>query len=160
MGFRFNNQDFLITDSNGNTKFSINRKMPAILFDVAGTISVNKILSDDPNASTVSKVEDFPLITNFLINNNDYFVLPYFRILGGPSDTGDTVITGGGSIILRAIRQPSTGDYLGSSLLSVTVNNGSLSLTVNHELDRGNFKNIVGDDTINVAYRVYYGRFT
>lgn len=160
MGFRFNSQDFLITDSNGNTNFSINRKMPAILFDVAGTISVSKILSDDPNASTVSKVEDFPLITNFLINNNDYFVLPYFKISGGPSDTGDTVMTGGGSIVLRAIRQPSTGDYLGSSLLSTTVNSGSLSLTVNHELDRGNFKNIVGDDTINVAYRVYYGRFT
>jgi hypothetical protein len=160
MGFRFNKEDFIFTDNNGEIKFSTQRKMPAILFDISGTISVDKILSEDPNATRVSKVDQFPLITNLIINNNDYFIMPFFRINGGPSDTGESVMTGGGSVVLRVIRQPSTGEYLGSSLLSTTVSNGSLSLTVNHALERGNFKNIVGDDIINVAYRVYYGRFT
>jgi hypothetical protein len=160
MGLNFSKSDFTITDENGNIKFSIDRKMPIMLQNISGTLSVSKILAENPAATIVNRRDEFILSTSTEINNQNYVIFPYFRVNGGVSDTGQTVICGGGSIVLRVIRQPSTGLYLGSSLLSVVVEPNLLKLRVDHALDRTNFTNISGDDIINLAYRVHYGRFS
>jgi len=162
MGIDLNSSKFTIKDRFGDTKFSTDFRMPHILYDVPGTISVPKILALDPVADYVERTEETILITNQLINNSNYFLMPYFRINGGPSDTGSSVICGGGSVVLRVIRQPSTGEFVGSSLLTAVVESNTIKLIVNHNLDRRSLtssKNITGDDIINVGYRIYYGRF-
>lgn len=162
MGIDLNSSKYTIKDRTGQVKFSTDFRMPHILYDVPGTISVPKILALDPVADYVERTEETILITNQLINNSNYFLMPYYRINGGPSDTGSSVICGGGSVVLRVIRQPSTGEFLGSSLLTAIVESNTIKLVVKHAFDRRSLissKNITGDDIINVGYRIYYGRF-
>lgn len=160
MGFKFNNSEFTVTDKNGNLKFSADTKMPAILYNISGTISILKILAESPSAALVERTDEFILINNNVINNQNYFILPYFKINGGISDSAQTTICGGGSLALRIIRQPSTGLYLGSSILSTIVESNTLKIQIKHSLDRTGFTNITGDDIINISYRIFYGRFS
>lgn len=162
MGIDLNSSKYTIKDRRGQTKFSTDFRMPHILYDVPGTISVPKILALDPVADYVERTEETILITNELINNSNYFLMPYYRINGGPSETAASVICGGGTVVLRIIRQPSTGEFLGSSLLTAIVESNTIKLVVKHTLDRRSLigsRNITGDDIINVGYRIYYGRF-
>jgi len=162
MGIDLNSSKFTIRDRSGSTKFSTDFRMPHILYDIPGTISVPRILAFDPVSDYVERDEETILITNQLINNSNYFLMPYYRINGGPSDTGSSIICGGGTVVLRVIRQPSTGEFLGSSLLTAIVESNTIKLVVKHNFDRRSLigsKNIVGDDVINVGYRIYYGRF-
>lgn len=159
MGIDLRSTNFTIKDGSGNVKFSADRRIPHLLYNIPGVISVPTILGPYPNATVVERTDEFILINNTNISTSDYFVLPFFKINGGPAESGDSVLTGGGSVLLRIIRQPSTGLYLGSTILNTVVENGTLKLVCKHNLDRTGFTNIEGDDTINVAYRVYYGRF-
>lgn len=159
MGFNFNKDNFVITDSDGNIKFSIDRKMPAILFSTSNIITINPIFLDSITTK-VNRRDEYSVVTNELINNRDYFVYPVFNISGGTADTQGSIITGGGSIVLRVIRQPSTGEYLGSSLLSTIVDGNTLKIVVDHSADKGTFRNISGDVGIIISYKVIYGRFT
>jgi hypothetical protein len=159
MGISLQSGAFNITDSSGALKFSLDKRMPHIIYNTPGVISVPKILSVDPNAKYVDRTDEFILINNSLINTNDYFIMPFYKINGGPADTGSLVIAGAGSTILREIIQPSTGEYLGASILTTIVEPGILKIVVKHSFDKQNYTNITGDDIINIAYRIYYGRF-
>lgn len=160
MGLNLNQEDFTITDSVGNIKFSTERKMPTIISDISGIISLDTVVKDGDTSSIINRKDEYILSTNPLINKDDYIIIPFFKINGGVSDTENTVIAGGGSLLLRVIRQPSTGIYLGSSIMSVEVEEDQLKIVVNNSLDKTGFKNIIGDDIVNVSYRVYYGRFS
>jgi hypothetical protein len=159
MGISLNSGAFNITDGSGNTKFSLNRRMSHILYNTPGVISIPKILALDPRAKLVDRSDEFILINNSLINTDDYFVMPFYRINGGVADSGSSVISGSGSIMVREILQPSTGIYLGSSIITTIVEPGYLKLVCKHKFDKQGFANITGDDVINIAYRIYYGRF-
>lgn len=163
MGIDLNSSNFTITDRNKQVKFTTQRRMPHILYTVSGVVlDIPKILALSPTADYVERTEETILITNQNINNSNYIIFPFFRINGGPSDTGNGVIAGGGSIILRVIRQPSTGRFLGSTVMTPIVESGQLKLVIKHNLDRReetSSKNITGDDSLNIGYRIYYGRF-
>ena len=159
MGLSLNSSNFTITDGLGNTKFSLDRKMPHILYNVPGYIGVPQVLGLNPTAGYINRTEEYVLVNNALINTNDYFVMPFYKINGGLADTGSYVVLGAGSTVFRQIIQPSTGIFLGSSILTTVVEPGILKLVIKHNFDRQGYTNITGDDIINIAYRVYYGRF-
>ena len=62
--------------------------------------------------------------------------------------------------MLRVIRQPSTGLYLGSTLLTFVAEAETLKIVAKHSFDKKDFTNITGDDEILISYRVFYGRFS
>lgn len=159
MGFNFNKDNFTITDDDGNLKFSIDRKMPSILFSVSNIINISPVFLDSITTK-VNRRDEYPVISNELINNRDYFVLPFFNIVGGVAETNNLIATGGGSTVLRVIRQPTTGEYLGSSLLSTIIDGNTIKLVVDHAADKGTFRNISGDTEVTLSYKLIYGRFT
>lgn len=159
MGLQLEKDNFNITDRLGNTKFSLNNRMPHILYNIPGITAIPRILSATPSADAVERTDEIVLINNSLINTEDYFVMPFYRINGGVADSGNYVVSGVGSTLLRLIRQPSTGEYLGSSILTTVVQSGVLKLVCKHSFVRAGYTNIEGDFDVNIAYRVYYGRF-
>ena len=159
MGISLNSGTFNITDSLGDIKFSLDRRMPHILYNTPGVISIPKILALSLTAKYVDRSDEFILINNSLINTDDYFVMPFYKVNGGVADSGSYVISGSGSVMVREIIQPSTGLYLGSSIITTIVEPGILKIVCKHKFDRQGFTNITGDDIINLAYRIYYGRF-
>lgn len=159
MGISLEKDNFTITDAAGNTKFSLNRRIPHIIYNLPGIITIPTILGADPNASSVERTDESILINNSLINTNDYYILPFVQINGGYADSSNYVINATGSTVLRVIRQPSTGLYLGSSIMTFVAEPGVLKIICKHSFDRKGYTNITGDDPITVSYRVYYGRF-
>ena len=156
--FSFDSSGITIKDKLGNTKFSLDKKMSPILYNVTGVIEVPLILSD-PTLKYVDRTDEFVLVNNSLINTNDYFILPFYTISGGVSESLNTVTSGVGSVQLREIIQPSTGIYLGSTVMTTIAENGVLKIMCKHSLDKQTYTNISGDAVVFVAYRVYYGRF-
>lgn len=163
MGLEITTNKLEITDSSRNIKFTTQRSMPHILYSVAGSIAVPTIVPAGSGLNYFERTDEQILITNSLINTRDYFVLPFFNIVGGPADTGGASITGGGSILVRVIRHTNDGTYLGSTIIETVVNTGVLKLVARQNLDRATPYNnaypITGDDPVTVSYRIYYGRF-
>lgn len=160
MGIELNSSEFTIKNSAGNIKFSTGRQMPHLLYDIPGSFNIPPILASNPNAQIVDEQNELIVITNTNINSQNYFLLPFFKINGGPAETGSSVIVGGGSILARIYRQPSTGEFLGSTILTSIVEGNSLKISVSNNLDRtGISGSVAGDDLINVSYRIYYGRY-
>ena len=160
MGIVLEKDNFTITDGQGRTKFSLDRRIPHIIYNLPGIISVPRITDLAPSASNIERTDEIILINNSLINTNDYFILPFISINGGYSETSNKVINATGSTILRIIKQPSTGELLGSTILNFIAEPGILKITCKHSFERKGFTNIEGDDIVNVSYRVYYGRFS
>lgn len=160
MSFSFTSAGLEITDRVGKTKFSLTRKMAPILFTASDVIQIPKILAYNVNASTVERTDEFTIVSNALINTNDYFVMPFYAINGGVSDNSGFITSGQGSVQVREIIQPSSQTYLGSSIMTTIVEDGAIKIICRHSFDRQGYTNISGDDTINIAYKIYYGRFT
>jgi len=152
--------NFTITDNLGNTKFSLDRRMPHIIYDIPGITSIPTILGATPSATKVERTDEIILINNSLINTDDYFLLPFISINGGYADSGNYVVNATGTTVLRVIRQPSTGLYLGSTLLTFVAEAETLKIVAKHSFDKKDFTNITGDDEILISYRVFYGRFS
>ena len=159
MGISLQSGAFNITDNSGALKFALDKRMPHIIYNTPGVISVPKVLAEDPAAKYVDRTDEFILINNSLINTNDYFVMPFYKINGGPADTGNLVISGEGSTIVRDIIQPSTGIFLGTTVITTIVETRILKIVCKHSFDRQGYTNIAGDEIINLSYRIYYGRF-
>lgn len=160
MGLELNSSEFIIRNAVGDVKFSTNRKMPHLLYDIPGSFNIPSILASNPNAGIVDEQNEIIVVTNPNINNQNYFLLPFFRINGGPAETGNSVAVGGGSFLVRIFRQPSTGQFLGSTIMTAEVAGNSLKISVSNNLDRtGVSGGVTGDDFINVGYRIYYGRY-
>jgi hypothetical protein len=151
--------NFTFTDSQGNTKFALDRRIPHILYNLPGVTGIPTILGATPNASVVERTDEIILINNSLINTDDYFLLPFISINGGYADSGSFVVNAAGSTVLRVIRQPSTGEFLGSTTLTFVAEPNVLKIVAKHSFDRKGYTNIEGDVDIIVSYRVYYGRF-
>jgi hypothetical protein len=156
--FSFDTSGITIKDNSGNTKFSLDKRMSPILYNVTGVIEIPPVLLD-PTSKYVDRTDEFVLVNNALINTNDYFVLPFYTISGGFSEGLDTVTSGVGSVQLREIIQPSTGIYLGSTVMTTIAEDGALKIVCKHSLDKQFYVNVSGDSVVFVAYRVYYGRF-
>jgi hypothetical protein len=163
MGLDISSSKLNITNSSGEIKFSTERKMPHILYSVTGTFAIPTIVPSGSALNYFERADEQILITNSLINNSNYFILPFYKITGGPAASGGASITGGGSVILRIIRHANDGSFLGSSILETVVSSGVLKLVcyqnLNRATDYNNALPIVGDDIVSVDYRVYYGRF-
>jgi hypothetical protein len=152
--------NFLITDGLGKTKFSLDRRIPHIIYNLPGLNTIPRITEADPTASNIERTDEIILINNTLINTDDYFILPFISINGGYADSGDAVINATGSTVLRIIKQPSSGEFLGSSILTFKVEPETLKIVCKHSFERKGYTNIEGDDPIVISYRVYYGRFS
>jgi hypothetical protein len=159
MGLTLEKDNFKITNNLGDTKFSLDKRMPHIIYNLPGVLSIPMVIGGDPNISFVDRTDEFILINNSIITDQNYFLMPFYTIQNGVSDSGSYVISGVGSTIVRVIRQPSTGLLLGSSIITTIVEAGVLKIVCKNNFDRQGYNTVEGDDTINLAYRVYYGRF-
>lgn len=164
MGISFNpNNAFTITDRFGNTKFSLDKRMPHIFAEFSGIVSVPKIYKSgvDINTIVINRTDDVVTLSNSYvsINYEDSLILPFYKITGGVSDTNNKIVSGAGSTIVRKIFQPSTREFLGSSILDIVQENGILKMVCNQSLDKAGFSNINGDVDVSISYKIYYGRF-
>jgi hypothetical protein len=165
MGISLNQNDsFTIKDSAGNIKFSLDRRMPHMIHDITGTVTVPLIYTPevDYNTQVIERTDELVVLANTYITNNveDSFILPFYSITGGFADTGGKITPGSPSILIRKILQPTTKDFLGSTILEIIQENNLLKLVSRNNIDKTGFKNIDGDVSVTVSYRIYYGRFT
>ena len=155
--------NFTITDNKGVVKFSLNNRMPHIINDISGTIEIPRVFKTGVplNTQSIDREDLVTTISNSYISVNveDSFILPFYKITGGYSDTNNLIVSGTGSVLLRRIVQATTREYLGGSILNLIQENQELKLICNQHLDRSGYTNIEGDDVVNVSYRIYYGRF-
>ena len=161
MGISLNkNNAFTITDDLGNTKFSLSSKMPHIIHEITGNISV-PTFSLTIGQQTLSRVDTLVTLANTYISsdNANNFIFPLIKISGGSADTGGKVLPALGSTVLRRITEQSTGSLLGTSILDCIEEQGNLNFICTNKFDRGVSGFAIGDDTITISYRVYYGRF-
>jgi len=163
MGISLNKNDaFTITDRNGNTKFSLDKRMPHIIGDFSGSTYVTQIYTEDvPYTTTIIDRTDViaTLSSSYITNNDDSFILPFYNISGGFADTNNKIVSGIGSTLVRKIIQPTTKEFLGSSILDIVIDDGTLKIVCNQHLDKTGFTNIDGDVSVYISYRIYYGRF-
>lgn len=157
------NNAFTITDNNGNTKFALDKQMPHMLHDISGTVVIPKIyaVGVDTTTTIINRTDELVILSNSYISSNiqDNFILPFFKITGGAADTDNKVISGIGSVIVRKIYQPSTKEFLGSSILNILIEDNNLKLICNQHIDKTGFVSIEGDTDVSISYRIYYGRF-
>ena len=161
MGISLNkNNAFTITDDLGNTKFSLNSKMPHIIHEVTGNVSI-PTMSLTVGQQTLERIDDVITLANTYIStdNANNFIFPLIKISGGIADTGSKVLPSLGSTVLRRITEQSTGTLLGTSILDCVEDQGSLNFICTNNFDRGTSGFAIGDDAISISYRVYYGRF-
>ena len=164
MSISFNKNDvFTIKNAAGETKFSLSKRMPHIIHDISGTASIPTVL----NANTTSRYEiinrtdEVANLTNInlSINKEDSFIMPFYKISAGEAYTSNLIISGAGSVLVRRLTQPSSGEYLGCSILNIIQDQGNLKIVCNQHIDRSGYASISGDAAITLSYRVYYGRF-
>ena len=151
---------FNIKDNEDNIKFSLDRRLPKVLYNLTGILSIPTILGASPKADFIEREDEFVLINNQLITDQNYLAIPFFKINGGVADTGTKIISGIGSTIIREIRQPGTSLLLGTSILDTAVENNTLKIKVKNSFNRQGYTNITGDSDISISYRVYYARFS
>ena len=164
MGISLNqNNAFTVTDIYGNTKFSLDKKFPHIIHTFSGTVSVPKIYAPDVSYSTtvIDRIDTVTILSNAYISSaiEDSFILPFFKITGGVSDTDNKIVSGAGSTIVRKIYQPSTREFLGSSIVDIIQEEGLLKMVCNQQLDKTGSLNVDGDVEVSISYKIYYGRF-
>jgi hypothetical protein len=161
MGLSLNkNNAFTITDSLGNTKFSLNSKMPHIIHEVTGNVGI-PALSLSVGQQILTRIDTLVTLADTYIStdNANNFIFPLIKITGGVSDTGGKVLPALGSTVLRTIKDQATNSVLGTSVLDCIQDQGSLKFICTHNFDRGNSGFAIGDDAVTISYRVYYGRF-
>jgi hypothetical protein len=162
MGISLNkNNAFTVTDAHGNTKFSLDKRMPHIIHTFSGVVNVPTIYNTDYSLTTIDRVDTVVTLSNSYIATSfqDSFILPFYKITGGFSDTESYIVSGTGSTIVRKIFQPTTREFLGSSIIDIVQENGELKIVCNQQLDRTGYSNIDGDSVVSLSYKIYYGRF-
>ena len=162
MGISLNkNNAFTVTDAYGNTKFSLDKRMPHIIHTFSGVVDIPKIYGNDFSLTTIDRVDTVVTLSNSYIATSfqDSFILPFYKITGGFSDTESYIVSGTGSTIVRKIFQPTTREFLGSSIIDIVQENGELKIVCNQQLDRTGYSNIDGDSVVTLSYKIYYGRF-
>jgi len=162
MGLLLEKDNFVITNSLGDTKFSLDKRMSHILFTPSGTLSLPSLLSSDPTGQTITRIDSYTIISDSKITRTDFFVMPFYKITNGYADTGGYTISGVGSTLIRVVNQSLSGIVLGTSILDTVVEDGALKIQVRNTFDRlGNFNaSLIANDTaVSLSYKIYYGRF-
>jgi hypothetical protein len=160
MGLLLQQDNFTITNSRGDIKFALDRRMPHILFTPSGTLTFPTLLSSNPFGQTVT--DSYTILTDSKITKTDFFVMPFYKITNGFADTGGYTISGAGSTLIRVVNQSLTGVVLGTSILDTVVEDGALKIQVrNTFVGLTSFsRSLVSNDTaVNLSYKIYYGRF-
>jgi hypothetical protein len=161
MGISLNKNDaFTITNDLGNTKFSLLSKMPHIIHEITGNVSV-PTFSLTVGQQTLSRIDTLVTLANTYISsdNANNFIFPLIKISGGSADTGGKVLPALGSTVIRRITEQSTGSLLGTSILDCVEEQGNLNFICTNNFDRGVSGFAIGDESVTISYRVYYGRF-
>lgn len=163
MGINFNSNLLEIKNYDGATKFRLDRRMPHFILNVTGEITIPKIIGDT-DGNRVNRIDTEDIILNPLINNSNYFILPFYTIDGGEADTNDRVMPGGASILTRLIINTSANKIIGSTITDLLVENGAIRMQFKQNIDKDNgYGSAVpysGDDDVTLQYRIYYGRFS
>lgn len=164
MGISLNqNNAFTVTDAYGNTKFSLDKRFPHIIHELSGTVNIPKIYAPDVDYSTtvIDRIDTVRILSNTYISSTieDNFILPFFKITGGVSDTDNKIISGVGSTIVRKIFQPTTREFFGSSIIDIIQEDGLLKMVCSQQLDKTGSLNVDGDAEVSISYKIYYGRF-
>jgi hypothetical protein len=162
MGLLFEKDNFTITNSIGDTKFSLDKRMSHILLSPAGTLTLPSLLSSNPTGQTINRTDSYTIISDPKITRTDFFVMPFYKITNGYADTGGYTISGTGSTLIRVVTQTVTGIVLGTSILDTVVEDGALKIQVRNTFDRVNNYNsslIANDTAVSLSYKIYYGRF-
>lgn len=163
MGLTFNSSEFTVRNSTGTVKFTTSRQYPHIIQSVAGSFTIDTIIPSGSSVGIIERTDTHNVISSPAINNSKFIVFPYYKITGGFADSGDYIISGGGSVLLRVVKNPTDDTFLGSSILNCVVDSGQIRLecvqTINRENRFGNLIPIDGDVPVTVYYRIYYGRF-
>lgn len=162
-----NSNTFTITNALGERKFSLENKMPHIIHNVTGNVTIPKVYTGSSSALQVDRVDELVILANTYIgiNNDEHFIMPFYTISGGVANSNNYVVSGHGSTMVRRIQSSTTKEYLGSSILNVIAENGTLKLVCEHHVDRttgpvgiGEYIAYEGDSDVSIGYRIYYGR--
>jgi hypothetical protein len=162
MGLILEKDNFTITNSKGDTKFALDRRMPHIVVTTSGVLTFPSLLGANPTAQTIETTDSYTIANDSIITQKDYFLMPFYKITGGYADTGGYTISGTGSTLIRAVSQSLSGTILGTSILDTVVEDGALKIKVRNTFDRlNNFNSslIANDVAVSLSYKVYYGRF-
>jgi len=160
MGLNINADGFSVTNSKGDIKFLLDRQMPHILINQKGNVTLGTLFAGNPSATSIDRTDEYTLVTDSKIKDTDYFLLPFFKISGGYSDTAGYTIGGIGSTLIRYIKQPGSGELLGTSILTPEVQDGVIKLVLRHTFNRAGYANVEGDIPVSLTYKIYYGRFS
>ena len=164
MGISFNKNDvFTVKNAAGETKFSLNKQMPHIIQEFFGTVSIPTVLNPGITSryAIVNRIDEVANLTNvnLSINKEDSFIMPFYKIDAGEAFTSNLIMSGAGSVLVRRLTQPTSGEYLGASILNIVQDQGNLKIVCNQHIDKSGYATISGDVAITLSYRVYYGRF-
>lgn len=164
MGISFNKNDvFTVKNAAGETKFSLNKQMPHIIHEFYGTASIPTVLNPSITSryAIVNRIDEVANLTNvnLSINKEDSFIMPFYKIDAGEAFTSNLIMSGAGSVLVRRLTQPTSGEYLGASILNIVQDQGNLKIVCNQHIDKSGYATISGDVAITLSYRVYYGRF-
>ena len=149
MSFYADNNKITITDASSNVIFDTDRKMPAIVSILEGSIVI------PARGTTRSQTNVFHTIAS--TNNSINFVMSACKIVGGSSyPWRDTVFNAAGSTITNLGWQAVNGWKIGAvRTINFEINNSTLQL-------REQYYNLF--DTVSLAsftlkYKIYLGRY-
>jgi hypothetical protein len=163
MGLIFDSNQFTALNSIGAIKFTTSRQMPHILYSVAGSFVIDKVIPTGSTSGIIERTDSQIVLSTSQINNSNFIVFPYYKISAGFSATGDSTMSGGGSVLLRVLKSSDDNTFLGSSVLNCVVDTNEIRLECVQTINRFNrYDNLIpvtGDDPLTVYYRIFYGRF-
>ena len=154
MGLILEKDNFQFTNEKGESKFSLDKKVPHIVQVLEGTAEV-PLISTEP-ARHIDRSDILGITNNLIsINNEKDLIIPFYTITGGCADTGGKTMCGIGSTVIRKITE--NRKQVGSSILRVITDNGILKILCDQLLDSNGVYE--GDVPVTIEYKIYYGRF-
>lgn len=163
MGISLTKTDpFTIKDGKGNTRFSLNGRMPHIIHNLSGNVTIPTVLINQfTGEENVNRIDVLAIIANTYISSDsaNNFILPLVSITGGIANTDSKIMPAIGSTLLRKIQGEFSSEFLGGTILDFIADDGNLKIVCNQFFNRSDNPTVIGDDTISISYRVYYGRF-
>jgi hypothetical protein len=163
MGISLTKTDpFTIKDDKGNTRFSLNGRMPHIIHNLSGNVTIPTVLINQfTGEEIVNRTDVLAIIANTYISSDsaNNFILPLVSITGGIANTNSKIMPAIGSTLLRKIQGEFSSEFIGGTILDFIADDGNLKIVCNQFFNRTSNPTVIGDDTISISYRVYYGRF-
>ena len=150
MGLLLQNDSIVLSDANGNVRFSTDSEMPHLITSASGSISTNAVtgvasykLTPEEYSSTLevasftgSLVTRHTMLTHpSIIAGSESFITPFITLNTGAFQTGSgQVMSAMGSSIIDLYIQDD-GNFAGSVVLNIEVSTGKVELVVRSELE-------------------------